>query len=366
MELKNLAVADLELDADNPRLPEDQQGAPPEEILAYLEQHDVLTELAASFVGNGYFENEPLVVTRSQASGKYTVIEGNRRLATLFILLQHEVAKRAGVVFDLEPPPSEELLGELSTVPCYVTSDRGEVAAFLGYRHISGLRRWSAEAKARYIWRQVNEARNTSPEENPFYTVGRLVGSNARGVRNAYLSFELLRSAKADHGIDTNFVLRERFGVWTRLLGTANVLDHLGVPDNIRTYEDVRNGMTDVSGPRLREVVGDLTPQNDREAVLNDSRDVTIYSRVIANEEARATLRAHGDLATARLLVEQSNLAERVRRLTRACDALALDARRMTIDDSALEAAEELTGACEALELAFRRSNGRAKRAPVA
>ena len=45
----------------------------------------MLEEIAQSFMDHGFFRNEPLIVTRVNGQG-YTVIEGNRRLATLKVL----------------------------------------------------------------------------------------------------------------------------------------------------------------------------------------------------------------------------------------------------------------------------------------
>jgi hypothetical protein len=55
-------VEQLDLDSNNPRLPEELQGKPQYEILAYLEENDVLDELADSFLSNRYFESEPILV----------------------------------------------------------------------------------------------------------------------------------------------------------------------------------------------------------------------------------------------------------------------------------------------------------------
>ena len=52
---EDVQVASLLLDPKNPRLPEELQGGEQPAILAYLFQHDVLTELADSYIANGFF-----------------------------------------------------------------------------------------------------------------------------------------------------------------------------------------------------------------------------------------------------------------------------------------------------------------------
>jgi hypothetical protein len=77
-------VTDLHLDPKNPRLPEDLSKSEPG-LLKYFYDNGVLEELAQSFLDNGFFEQEPLSVLARKPSG-FTVVEGNRRLATLMIL----------------------------------------------------------------------------------------------------------------------------------------------------------------------------------------------------------------------------------------------------------------------------------------
>jgi hypothetical protein len=45
--------------------------------------------LAQSLLDNGYFGHEPLIVL--EASSRYTVLAGNRRLATIQILMGYKI-----------------------------------------------------------------------------------------------------------------------------------------------------------------------------------------------------------------------------------------------------------------------------------
>src|ERR1044071_6852258 len=87
LEAVDIAVAALRLDVDNPRLPEDVRGGDEVAILKYLAEKTVLDEIARSMVENGFFSHEPLFVL-ANGDGSFVVLEGNRRLATLMILLQ--------------------------------------------------------------------------------------------------------------------------------------------------------------------------------------------------------------------------------------------------------------------------------------
>ncbi|MEU8608449.1 hypothetical protein AB0C29_10665 [Actinoplanes sp. NPDC048791] len=333
-------VSSLKLDPDNPRLPEEVQGKDQSEILTYLDENDVLDELADSFLTNGFFENEPLLVLPPDPDGKRVVVEGNRRAGTLLILLQMPAAEHAGLRIDFDPPPTAEQLQELSAVPAFEVADREEVSRYLGFRHISGLKTWDPEAKARYLWSQVEEAARKGSED-PFYEVGRRVGSNALGVRNAYNAYNILRHARDEMGLrkETQFVLREKFGVWTRLLGTANIPDYIGLPRTATSYPEVRNRPNSMNAERLVEVLTDLSPKvGQRRAVLQDSRDATDYSDVLANDVARRTLREYDNLNLARQVVENAQLSGRLADLIATVEVLQRDVPRMeevTEDDAA-------------------------------
>ena len=167
----------LHLDLNNPRLPESVLGKSEREILEYLHREGTLLELAESFLDNKYFPDEPLIGVRRQ-DGEIDVIEGNRRLATLLILLNRPIAK--GLRLDVAPTQAQ--LKELDAVPVRVVANRDAVRPFVGFRHIGGLKKWPAESKARYVFQEVESLAKQGDSE-PFKTLGRRVGSRAGPMR---------------------------------------------------------------------------------------------------------------------------------------------------------------------------------------
>ena len=331
--LARISVNDLVLDPSNPRLPENQQGGSQVAILQYLDEHDVLAELIDSYISNGFFENEPLLVIAGPGNS-WIVVEGNRRAAALMRLLGTETAQDADLAIDVsdrDVPPGR--LAELATVPAFELDDRSEVSRYIGFRHISGLKTWSAEAKARYLWLRVEEAAK-SDVESPFFAVGRQVGSNAAGVRTAYNAFNILRGAE-QLGIhaDIEYVKRHRFGVWTRLLGTANVPTYMGiVSDRGAGYAEVRQRADQLIPDRTAEVLQDLKPRDGkRRAVLADSRDVTDYSDVLGNPRALQVLREYENLALAVQVISEGKLGERLSALIDAVEVLTREVPRLEI-----------------------------------
>lgn len=334
-------VENLLLDRENPRVVEELHGASQSDLLKYLFDNEVLDELAASFVANGYFGNEPILVLPPDGDGKRIVVEGNRRVSTLMVLTKAHAAVEAGLEFQLSPAPSEELLAELSQVPAYEVRDHEELGAYLGYRHIGGIRPWSAEAKARWI--HVNVTKKAQDlDARPFYDVGRMIGSNARGVKSRYLMLEVLRRVRESGDAVTDHVERERFSVWGLLLGNSQFRDYIGLDDPSGDFAAVQDALDEIDLERVGEVVGDLTPRGKGTAVLADSRRVGDYIEVLANDRARQVLRRHGDLELAVATLEHGAVSDRLAKLRIELEELFSDVGRLEVDGSALDEAEAL------------------------
>jgi len=337
-QLNTLDVDKLGLDGFNPRLPEELRGAAASEVLRFLYENEVLEELAQSMLDNGFFRHEPLIVAPEKNA--FVVIEGNRRFATVLILLGAPVAAEAEISFDLGALSAAQVT-DLSSLPCWVAASRDDVRRFLGFRHISGIRKWSPEAKARYLTDEVERA-IADGSTDPFREVGRRVGSNAQGVRNPYLALAVLRTARQEFGVNVRYVQDERFGVWTRCMNATELRQFLGL-GSPRTFSEVRQAISNINREAIAEVVSDLTPSGGRrKAVLEDSRDVTLYAAVLTNPEARTALREYGDLDLAGQIVVQASLPSRIMNLVERIDVLMNDIYRA--NDSG-----DLQGPAEAL-----------------
>src|SRR6266576_3364359 len=82
----------LMFNAKNPRLAEFglSEDATQSQILQTLWKNMAIQEIAMSIAHSGYFNHEPLFVERGPGN-KFVVIEGNRRLAAVNLLLHAEL-----------------------------------------------------------------------------------------------------------------------------------------------------------------------------------------------------------------------------------------------------------------------------------
>ena len=86
-----LDISLLEFDKENPRLPTSVRNQDEASILNYLATETSIENLMTSIGENGFFPGEAMVVTPHNS--KYTVIEGNRRLAALRLLQDPTLVK---------------------------------------------------------------------------------------------------------------------------------------------------------------------------------------------------------------------------------------------------------------------------------
>jgi GH35 family endo-1,4-beta-xylanase len=142
-----LKVKDLHFDYKNPRLAEYgiEEKTPETEILKILWDAMDVQELVQSIAASGFFPHETLIVAKE--NGKNIVIEGNRRLAAVKVLLHDRVAKDN----DWEVPTlTQEARAQLEELPVIV-SHRKDSWRYLGFKHVNGPAKWSSYAKAAYI-----------------------------------------------------------------------------------------------------------------------------------------------------------------------------------------------------------------------
>lgn len=140
----------LNLDWKNPRLAEFGVKAttPPKEIFNVLWENMALEEIVTSLVAHGFFDTEPLIVTKEE--GKLVVIEGNRRLAAVMIVRDTELVddKLDEKILERITPKIKK---DLEKIPVIIVKNREEAWRFVGFKHINGPAKWNSFAKAQHI-----------------------------------------------------------------------------------------------------------------------------------------------------------------------------------------------------------------------
>jgi hypothetical protein len=146
---------ELLLDARNPRLVEHAVASNPTQfdLVKALWEEMAVEEVAMSIAYSGYFEHEPLFV-EEVPNGKFIVIEGNRRLAAVRLLVDADLRKK--VKATKLPTITKEEADALKELPAIVTT-RQENWRYLGFKHVNGPATWGSYSKAQYIAHVHNE-----------------------------------------------------------------------------------------------------------------------------------------------------------------------------------------------------------------
>ncbi|KQR08543.1 hypothetical protein ASF78_20050 [Cellulomonas sp. Leaf334] len=259
-----------------------------EKLIRQLYEQEGLDELAPSFADNGYFAEEPLVVVRDRGAttDQWIVVEGNRRLATLKLLLDEALRARLRVTG--WPSVQGETRDRLLEVPCVEYGNREDVFPFLGFRHITGAKKWAPFQKARFVAQLIESGRSLDQVED-------LIGDTTQTVKKLYQDFIVFQQMTRDVGIPDK-PIRDRFSLLEVTLGQRPIKEFLGLPRRLpsATVEElVPNDKLDALEDVARWVFG----TTDRAPVIIDSRAIANrLAPVLASEEATAHLRRTNDL----------------------------------------------------------------------
>ncbi len=320
--LLNVAIGRLRLDPENPRLPEEAQGRKEDELLKHLFEHFDLEEIAAPMAQNGYFDEEPLVAIpiglpkklipkagekesidylNFLRDAQFTVVEGNRRLATARILreddLRHEFHVRNW------PDISQPVRKDLDELPVIIYPTRQEVLPYLGVRHITGNKKWDSYAKARYIAAMLDEGYDVEAIE-------REVGDRAQAVLKSAVAYRILQQAKAEFDLDIS-AAKDDFSYLLLAIGQRSIKIFLGWMKESTDKERIKvlaldeipldQPVPETHLKNLRDFLSWIYGEGSKILpVIKESRDITnMLSHVVASQKAVELLSKTRDLREA-------------------------------------------------------------------
>jgi hypothetical protein len=301
------SLDELELDPENPRLPEDEQVTDQRDLIATLAADYSLTEIARSFIDNGYFQEEPLIAVK--IGDRFRVVEGNRRLATLKLLTNPTLLKSLALGGDWTELSQQFEKQPIEKIPMLVYEKRDQIVPYLGFRHISGVKQWDPREKARFIDSLLKDGTRS------FAEVARIVGSNSQSVRDSYLAYRLMRQARDKFEIDTSR-LEDEFGVLLRAVSSAAIKSHLGVDTAQATPTSLREPLRPDHVQETREIVDWIFGSHDNLPVIRESRQLTDLGKIIEDPHALEVLRTSNNFALAKAEIggEESSIIENLRK----------------------------------------------------
>lgn len=147
-EEKQLNISSILLDEKNPRIPPTIEPLNQRLLIDDLVTHDKVYELAQNIAQNGYYPVESLIVIKEDS--KTVVIEGNRRLAALKLLITPEAAPEDQVA-KFKALSNRIDKTTIKKVKVVIAPDRQAAAPIIMSRHTNvQIERWDTIMQASY------------------------------------------------------------------------------------------------------------------------------------------------------------------------------------------------------------------------
>lgn len=279
--LHQIDVNLLKLDPENPRLPERLKGAPEKDVLNWMLSDATLTDLMASIVENGFFGGEALIGINDDANN-VIIVEGNRRLASVKVLHDSTLVEtKVKTVKELvEDVTLKENLP--SQLPVYVVANREEVANYLGFRHVSGVKQWPVIAKARYLFGLYSTRQWTS---DIYRQLAKEIGSKSVYVRRLIIGFQLFQKIQANNFYDLDYLTEENFDL-SPINDSAT--KHNAISEYMGVDVNAENALENLNEKNFHNVFLWLYERDkDGETRIGESRNLPVLNKVLATKEAK-------------------------------------------------------------------------------
>ena len=289
---ERLPVSTLRFDPKNPRLPEFEltDDSTESEIIQVLWDAMDVRELVLSIAASGFFSHEPLIVDRE--NGKNVVIEGNRRLAAVRILLTPEEFEFTTA--EIIPEITTQEKQELSDLPV-VIGTRGDSWRYLGFKHVNGPAKWSSYAKAQYI-ADVHRRFGVRLED-----IATQIGDTHRTVQRLYRGLMVIEQAERMKVFSRDDRWRNHFSFSHLYTGLSysGICDFIGLRSD--SWEET-DPVPDERRAELGELFLWMYGSKKRElppVVETQNPHLRQLESVLSSRESVAALRANNDLAFA-------------------------------------------------------------------
>lgn len=287
--VKMIATKDLQFDRNNPRLAEYgiSVNVTDEEVIVTLWDAMDVMELVQSIAASGFFPHEQLIV--AEEGQKNIVIEGNRRLAAVRVLIDPEIAKKNEWTL---PGIARERRESLKMLPVFVQS-RENAWRYLGFKHVNGPAKWSSYAKAKYI------ADVHSKYSVPLAEIAQQIGDGHRTVQRLFRGLMVLEQAEREKVWNRDDRSRPRLSFSHLYTG----LDYDGIGKFISLKSLDEETKSPVPNTKLKEL-GELCVwlygskrAGTQPAVITQNPHLRQLDAILQNREAIAALRDTNDVS---------------------------------------------------------------------
>ncbi len=243
-----LGIYKIFLDPQNPRFADEERyeissdedftSETVQKQLLKINTNYAIEELKSSIELNGYLPIDRVIVKRIKEvkpikeEDKYIVLEGNRRITAIKLLLKDHKEGKLHL--------SKEVLDSLQEIPVLIYKGEDTDAAWLfqGLRHISGIRNWSALNKAKLVAMQIEN----SDVKVSYTEIGKIFGLSARAAGQYFRAYRAFQQAR-EHPDFSTLVDARAFPFFHELFGQScgALRNWLQWDDNSLKFIDMEN-----------------------------------------------------------------------------------------------------------------------------
>jgi hypothetical protein len=293
----------LLLDPLNPRL----RRAPGEPLLS---QPDLLRamvaweldELIVSYAESGFWKHEPLIVVEEheKTHDGDVVVEGNRRVAALKCLrayLRGEPVPSRRITRVIEEAladadPLDANSSIFTEVPFVRYASRRDIDAYLGFRHVTGVKQWEPQEKATFIAHLIDR------RHYDYRGTAKLIGTKTEIVRRNYVAYHLLNEfeelTEEENSIQALERARDDFSVFFLSLREEGIRQYLNISLDILP-QDVPDAIKNLDRHRVDQFLVWMFGSDAQDSLIGESRNIKKFAEILSTPEALAYITSRPD-----------------------------------------------------------------------
>lgn len=291
----------LSFDKTNPRYTPDKRPGSNTDlaVVQYLDRTADLGELVESIAASGYIDIEPLIVT--PRGDELTVLEGNRRLAALRVLLLPEMARQAGIGV---PEISDAVAQTLQSISVFKVQNERDARELIGFKHINGPQTWDSYAKARYAARWLDEEIEKGEGALSLTDIAARMGDKHATLYRIVSAVYVLEQAEENglFAVDDRNTRGFSFSHLYTALTYTEYRDFIGLPRADRSVNPDRNPVQPQYLDNLRMLLTWLYGSKSADvkpAIKSQNPDLNSLKRVLGHPVARRAMMERSDLPAA-------------------------------------------------------------------
>lgn len=251
-------------------------------------------EIGNSIAATGWDATSVLSVTdEGMPSGKYLVVEGNRRLTALLALSDPNIRTNLSNAeeWDKASAKASENNRVPDSVPCVVYPTLKEAKLQLGPRHFLGIKQWEPYQKDRFILENIDAG-------DPIPEVSGSFGFEEVEVRKSVLVYRVFQAlARSSYG---RLSERNYGNLRELILKYGAIRAHMMLPEG-RTVDESFTGFSDEAAPFVAEILTwvfgtspDRSDDPDDGRKVMESREYRILNRIVQSVRGLEALRNPG------------------------------------------------------------------------